>query len=1180
MNSTVINLILCGILFLFLLFGFLWGIKRGLKRTAIRGGWLFLTIVLVALLSGVITKAIVNSNLLSLFDVSYDGVKVNTIGEYVQLYAEDLGVSAQNSKSVVELVVALAGLFINSLIFLILFWVLKLLLTPFYWLVCRLVLKDRKKEQQTVMGKDGKQKVVKKRIKVKKQRWWGGLVGVAVGALVCIATLTPVVGYLNLVKQIEEESIKEQGEGIVSSAIGEDNYQLLNDGYYNGAFNAIYTYTGMNFLSQSTFNLLSSTKVNGETIKLNKEGTQFVKIYSQAKTISEFDIDTCTQQEFSQFLTSLNSLIITAFDSSIVSSSSEVLASVGKDLLNKNLDIETMPTYTQSLLSSLINNVGELNANSIKEELINVVGVVQALNDCNILLPLIHGETDDMLSLLQDNLTKENTSNVINKLFSLKLVSNVAPQMANALLGFVAENIDESYTEVGTIENEALKNTLLNITSAAVETLKNIDLDSQYYIKSDGVASIGLFLEAALNNQLVTDNFEQDIISKVQTEAEKLINDINDLPDYISDFAKGVINNLDGVVNYETEFTYLQNCVNFVEEGLNDQDIEGDIDLSKLNFESMGKALDELEKSCLVVTPQSNLVKNLFVDLLSELKESEDLSTYTLNSIDIIKDNVLNIEEINWQQNLSTINNFVVKAKEIIEEGDFVNQLQTNNEKFVQLGVYLDQIKSAPIIANAGTNALVKDLLNMVASNFGDTEIELEIKKAVEQIDKNINTSINYSWETEFKHLCGLMSDDFEEVDIDNLPKIGEKFDNILNGYTEGTDVIVASKIIDKQVIDICIKAVLDEAFEVSEGAIKFDLNTIKDAFSDNNSADEVYTNNISSYAKEFEVFSKTYSLTYYDFTIYSDATEMGRIIDEIIELESVVITRDYINDYLIDVITDALPSNVNSQFNQVLYNIIGSNSGTPDDTSDDIISRLTTMTASYEVEFGYLNKIYVIFENQTSDVSIDSIVTKTTYPGESTAKNIGERLDEIKDSQVVGDCGIIILNIALDDYAIDNSKYTNIISEIKQNVNALNLSALNVYSTTFAEIVEFKNIIKQIKDNVEGITLTLDIAVLLENKLNDLQNLNIINYNATAQIAIYALTEIDATLSNVVQTTQVQNARTYISVYKNYYLPNVQNIVPYNSTTETTATVRVETVDQVISVNKPFTKVVALISA
>lgn len=1188
----MINLILCCVMALFVIFGFFWGVKRGLKVTGLRGIWLVVSVIAFVFLAGVISKALITSNILSYFNVMYEGQKVNSIAEYIEIFVSDYGISAESSAAVVGLLTAIAGLALNAIIFFLLYWVAKILLMPFYWLTCRLVFGKTKYEKSIVTTKSGKEKVVKTKVKVNKHRLLGGVVGVFVGLISFVATFTPIYGYMNLAKSIEEESSSNGNQGMVSELVGQKNYDLVINGFYDSTFYKISEYTGLQFFSQATFNTLSTSTINGQQIRLSDEGVNLIKIYDKVNGLNVINIETCTQEELSAFINDIGEIVDIAFESDIIASASEVLVDVGTDILNSKVNIDDIPVYTQALIKNAISNLGELNSESIRSELKGIVGVAKALNECKILLPLMQGKTDNMLDLLKDNLTKENTSEVINKVFELKMVSNLAPDMANAILGFVASNINESYTKVNTLENDLLKQTLLNITSSTVDVLQHVDTNNKYFISENGIGAVGKVLDAVLYSSIVSSDFEAKIVNNIQTQLKKYVNELNDtMPQYITDFVLGAIDNLGLISNYTTEFNNLQVAVTNFIESLNGQDTAS-INLENVDFKKLGTALNVLQTSTLVHKETGNLINDLFVSALDEIKTSDLVSAYTLTCLDEIKNNIGN-NDINWERDLDKIKPLVISATNLLAENSILDVMRTDKTRIVELGANLDAVKQTFINRN-GVNALVKDLLTIVKDGFAETDTDF--KDIINDIHTIVGLNTNYTWEHEFNHLCLIMADDFNSVSISDMPAIGEKFDKILVGYQDGDVNYSASQIITKKTLDAFILTCIDSLFVV-EGATEFDINIIKDAFSDNIAEDDVYTNNIVSYETEFDVFVKVYNLTGYDFTVgYITAQDMGEEIDSIISSGSVIITKDFVNDYLIKEIKKQLPATINDQFAPIVNNILGSDNGTPEDASDDTPSRLYS-NICYKDEFGALYKMNIILTYQSA-ISLDTINNTYTYTGagETTGKTLGERLDEIKDSVLIGDAGKIVMQAALNSFDDNDGNYTNIINELKANVSSLNLSTQTPYSTTFSELETFNIKINDIKTQVEGeITLSSplftnkDLWTELDTTVANLQSLNIINWNTTACITKYALEQLDERLltlkteldqqlpTTATYVENITNARAYIANYV-AYLSSVNGEIPYTNAGDL-ADYKVEVNGEQIYINTPFTRIYDLLN-
>ena len=125
--QLIFNLVMSGIVALFVLSGMYWGFVRGLRRTAIRGVWLLVTaILLIILLSGMVTRAIANMQ----FVLTVDGNEFHNIEEIVSYYVENSGVDwsavAESIDEVVRILMTYICLILNAFIFVILFWLLKI----------------------------------------------------------------------------------------------------------------------------------------------------------------------------------------------------------------------------------------------------------------------------------------------------------------------------------------------------------------------------------------------------------------------------------------------------------------------------------------------------------------------------------------------------------------------------------------------------------------------------------------------------------------------------------------------------------------------------------------------------------------------------------------------------------------------------------------------------------------------------------------------------------------------------------------------------------------------------------------------------------------------------------------------------------------------------------------------
>ncbi|MBE5735608.1 MAG: YihY/virulence factor BrkB family protein [Clostridiales bacterium] len=147
-TRTIVNLVITGLIALFILSGMFWGLKRGLKKTAIRSVWLLVTAGLLMLfLSSVVTNAIINMS----FNFTYAGVEVHNLSELITVFLEesgtDLAMLGDSVGVVIESIIKYVALILNAFMFVILFWVLKIILLPVNWALSKWVFLSKKEKQ-------------------------------------------------------------------------------------------------------------------------------------------------------------------------------------------------------------------------------------------------------------------------------------------------------------------------------------------------------------------------------------------------------------------------------------------------------------------------------------------------------------------------------------------------------------------------------------------------------------------------------------------------------------------------------------------------------------------------------------------------------------------------------------------------------------------------------------------------------------------------------------------------------------------------------------------------------------------------------------------------------------------------------------------------------------------------
>ena len=144
--------IFCGVL---LFFGIFWGLIRGLKKTVSRFLFILLTSVILLFVTAPLVKALLNipfDTTIVINDVETLSEKMSLLELITHYIKEFLGEGfVQNNPEFTNLIIALPVILINSIVYVVLFWLLKLLLLPLNVLITHLIFPNKKKRKE-VMG--------------------------------------------------------------------------------------------------------------------------------------------------------------------------------------------------------------------------------------------------------------------------------------------------------------------------------------------------------------------------------------------------------------------------------------------------------------------------------------------------------------------------------------------------------------------------------------------------------------------------------------------------------------------------------------------------------------------------------------------------------------------------------------------------------------------------------------------------------------------------------------------------------------------------------------------------------------------------------------------------------------------------------------------------------------------
>lgn len=692
----VCNCVLIG----FLLLGMFFGLIRGLKKTISRGIFLLITSIILIFVTFPITKIFLN---IPFTFEDANGSTTVTLIEYVSSMTESfLGKSfLQKNPDLVASLLTIPLLIINSIVFIILFWLLKYLLLPINALLNLIFIKkkhaaigletypngisitsttgenieDKYKDNIGIKTieepiaiseeepKPQKQKKTKQKIKVKKYRLWGAFVGLFVGVIVMFNTMIPVYGIMSIVKQNKEIEINQLSNTPVSlstltSGISDD----LLKGYELSALGRVSYALGLEHLGLATFDYLTSTNINDKKITLRKdiasisstlqEIDDFIELYNKA---TKDGIQKISQENLTSLLNGAYNIINKTEQVQLINALSDLTLPMAYDYIQENSLKLVENQANNELILDTIKTVCQNKDIKIFSEIKSIIDVAKYLDSQKLLYPIISGNYSNIFSTI-DNLEPDFATNFTTKLFAIKTLDNSFASALNIGLQMFDDATKFGY-EKNTATAQELKDSFNLLINNTIKVAKSLSEESSIYITEDSFIPIGEFLDTFRNSKLFNiatyDNLVDYAINNIKNVSASIIPE-----NFIDTFNNKILRNMSEVTCWKDEMQIFADTFKILrdkEYGIIGE-IQEDKDLRvgmsiKLSINegtliNIGKALDKLETSTLLGTTSTitlngkNYENSSLVSLVSSLLNE---AKSNLDSEEGIISNILNI---------------------------------------------------------------------------------------------------------------------------------------------------------------------------------------------------------------------------------------------------------------------------------------------------------------------------------------------------------------------------------------------------------------------------------------------------------------------------------------------------------------------------------------------------------
>lgn len=800
-----VPLIIGGVFMLFVLFGLIWGLIRGLKKSTFRIGWIIVTAVILFFLTPVITIAIMKVDI-SFLGIVIEETKITTLNHLVEVAVSqipDYGTLLTKNPETLEMLLTLVTLFINAFIYVLLFWIAKIALWPI-WAILSAVLIKRK----DVHGN-----------KKPKHRLFGALVGGVAGVMVGATTLMPIMGVANMASEVEAETYEtytkkvvnsETGEeeevtlegGQISQLLGEDVAKYLN-AYSNSFVSKAFKYTGIELLNNATYSGLSSVTIDDKRIVLKDEVKTIFKTVGAVNTLSSLNFENLTKEKIAKILTASKTLVNHVFEINIINAIGDNLMPIVMDeiLNNPNFIIKLPTTGTKTFDDAIKEGFTELQDfkfSSFKTELLAVLDAAEILNNSGALEKLVNEAGFQDVSKL---LTPEVVESFNNKLFEMQTMSTLMPIAVNSGLTYLAEMLEvEDFAidkEAG--DAQAVKDLFSGITNTIFVISNSLNLESKYYITETTLPTVGKLLNSVKDYEGLTSSNYQKLVNAVE---KKLIDQATEMLEGLSEDFEGVkneilnaINNLSQVNNYENDFTLINNAysdIMIVLDGLTAEAME-------IKLTEVGSVLDSFKRTQLfggavnpIIVEGLNYAKTTIPEDYSELK----------TIIDNVKNNVPNV--VSWKTEFTLLNDIVSVATKVFEASDLKTALLASDSTLLKdLGKGLNSLENSTLFGGEVKN-IVCVLLDEVSGV--ETDNSNMLATTITEIKENISSAETINWETEFETLKtmlnGLMDLSDDSADSTAITNAGATLDDV---------VAANSVLVDEDVVKTIITTTIDQ---------------------------------------------------------------------------------------------------------------------------------------------------------------------------------------------------------------------------------------------------------------------------------------------------------------------------------------------------------------------------------
>jgi len=1062
MEAIYITLILNLLLLVFLLFGFFWGIGRGLKKSAVRLVFFIFGTICAALLSNLLSMALLN------IQIPIQGTTAS-VNEHIFAWISSQPAFSelyQASPAIQALITKLPALFLNVFSFLILLYFFKFISWIFYASLVNVIVK--KKPALGNFGdnvytiKEG-QPVILTETAPKKYRLGGGFIGLLQGLILCFFTLLPISGFVAIFNNVTQTTpIQAQElnfENLENSKNLNNNQNLQNiilvtenqntnnsillegdDGSFNiselpslrGLINdyipsQVFDYTSAysnSILSKISiglesvfFDSLASITVNDEVIILSNEIETFISAYENFITLySSINGQDFTSLNFTQTKNTVNTLF-----------NSGIIRAVGNEVANFYLqkgveqisfgEFSTQVTSLAKIVEQSWTN-RESNANILKTDILTSLKIFEITVQSELLNLIIDNSEineniiDEILLLLAED-DAVLFSDILNNLTQSETLKKLTVGSLNLLLeSFEDELFTLNYTQEERDENSVSVAKFDRVSSALLNWIslkndfKNIFLnavDIYFIITNYSEFSPEIIMENSVDSKIILNNITQilDIIQN-STLIKDTVDGENILNQTFNELNKGQYAEYVNFSNLNnvTWTTELETLIDLYDFYLTYANVEN-IDFVTFDYENL-KTLSEK-------TFESDIIKSLkfyiFTLVLEQLNINESENSENETLIDKLYNDFDN--RFDYVSEMKNEFGLIIDVAKVLGTEGIIQWIIYDTEpNWTTLANSLNSNIEGST-TETKSDALINDLIDLRAFRITFVELlnnffaDMEYEpNTMGQIQKTADWNGWSNFNSQLKEITTYMLEIIQNSqNTENLDSI-INFSNILNGSNAENSVLNLGRILD---------------ILATAEILKYEIENVTYSIYDN-----LITNNLADYLYITPALTENYTANFWfnEFSSIYEAFDMAKsiIVDDINQtslLDGIIAGNDFKQ-----LLTDARSNGTitDSQIEYLLGIVI--NSELLKNYNVVIINSFNKILVNL-IDNTYDNNIVTLetdISGQEQDI-IDIIMSALVLEG----KTFDDLTNEIKDENIDTETSFINIMATLQSSHINN---------------------------------------------------------------------------------------------------------------------------------------------------------------